>query len=247
MIERARSRNRNINSRSQEYPYEEVEVKGVSLSPSRKYSDADDIQPKIGHYYSRSPSPQLRSRPTTSRSASRNAMTQVDEDFVQRSKAGGRSSPPPRGYIEISGRESRAASRAEMKPSMTAPNLNEYVSENNNQERRPSYSRHYDHNGHHQRYAAKYTNGHNDSGHGGRAAGGLRNSTSLSLLPLARDANFISFRDKYNRPGSDWNLTTTKRSYRYNQVRLAYNHIGHSKHFPPRKPYIPFWSLFITT
>ena len=162
----------------------------------------------------------------TSRSASRNAMTQVEEEHRHRAT----SPAPGRGYIEISGRESRAASRAEMRPSMTAPNLNEYTEDQQQQQqRRLSYSRHY--NGHHRSASHRPSNGYVENESSGRGLNrpsngyienessgrerGLRNSSSLNLLPLARDANYISFRDKYNRPGSDWNLTTTKRTYRY--------------------------------
>ena len=39
-----------------------VEVYGKSLSPSRRMSVQDqDIQPSIGHYYTRSPSPKRKS------------------------------------------------------------------------------------------------------------------------------------------------------------------------------------------
>lgn len=219
IVERARSRNQ---SRAQDR--------------QQNYEVDDGLQPKIGHHYSRSPSPILREapirrpmtsrsasrnattqadndyldstttsrRPMTSRSASRNAMTQVDEDYLTR-KYHDRSSPPPRGYIEISGKESRAASRAEMRQSMTVPNLNEYTEQPRKQ---PAYSRHYeyDYNGHR---IIKPTSDQEQP-----LRGNLKPATSLSLLPLSRDANNLNFRDKYNRPGSDWNLTTTKRAFR---------------------------------
>ena len=137
----------------------------------------------------------------------------------------GRNSPN-RGYIEISGRESRAASRADMRQSWTTPNLNEHQFEPQQQQaRKPSYSRHYEHNGYNQHRNTRYNeydlNGrrikHNEHEEYAAPPSNMRHSTSLSLLPLARDAHNLSFRDKYNRPGSDWNLTTTKRSFRYSE------------------------------
>jgi hypothetical protein len=296
MLDRSRSRNRSaVPSRNQdiidESPTREqqrapvVEVQGLSLSPTRGYRE--DIQPKIGHHYSRSPSPPplQRSRPMTSRSSSRNAMTQVDVDLGPRSNLGsasqnGRSSPPvQRGYMEISGRESRAASRAEMSHSKTVPNnLNNqnggggdynYQQQQQQQQqqqrpmqnsrsmsrsinngggdpayqqqqdnsRRMSYSRHYEHNNQHQNnggyQSSRNSNNNNNNRNNGfsnnnsdsdpseqqqlqQSRGGMRPSTSLTLLPLQRDVTANSFRDtnKYSRPGSDWNLTTTKRAYR---------------------------------
>jgi hypothetical protein len=292
MLDRSRSRNRSaVPSRNQdiidESPTREqqrapvVEVQGLSLSPTRGYRE--DIQPKIGHHYSRSPSPPplQRSRPMTSRSSSRNAMTQVDVDLGPRSNLGsasqnGRSSPPvQRGYMEISGRESRAASRAEMSHSKTVPNnLNnqnggggDYNYQQQQQQQRPmqnsrsmsrsinngggdpayqqqqdnsrrmSYSRHYEHNNQHQNnggyQSSRNSNNNNNNRNNGfsnnnsdsdpseqqqlqQSRGGMRPSTSLTLLPLQRDVTANSFRDtnKYSRPGSDWNLTTTKRAYR---------------------------------
>lgn len=73
------------------------------FSPTRRYSEVE-IQPKIGHYYSRSPSPPpplQQRRPMTSRSASRNAMTQQQMDP--------RSPSPPRRPMT-----SRSASRNAM-------------------------------------------------------------------------------------------------------------------------------------
>jgi len=262
IVERARSR---AASRAQDIVEEsprEAEVRGQNIannnnsySPSRKYSVDDNIQPKIGHYYSRSPSPQQQiqlprrpmtsrnasrsqnnamtqsyedlenRRPMTSRSASRNAMTQVDDDLRSRHD---RSSPPPRGFIEISGRESRAASRADtqMRHSMTAPNLNghavqsndNYKGQENGRKMGPSYSRHYeyDYNGH-RIPRANFNNNNQANDEQFPNRGNLKPSTSLSLLPLSRDANDLSFNNKYNRPGSDWNLTTTKRAFRYSE------------------------------
>ena len=117
-----------------------------------------------------------------------------------------------------------------MRQSATAPNLQEYTQQNNNyqsnnnyqnnnyhdEQRKPAYSRHYDYdyNGHR---VQRPTNGyHDDENHDNQQPirGNLKPSTSLSLLPLSRDANALTFKDKYNRPGSDWNLTTTKRAFR---------------------------------
>ena len=73
------------------------------FSPTRRYSEVE-IQPKIGHYYSRSPSPPpplQQRRPMTSRSASRNAMMQQQMDP--------RSPSPPRRPMT-----SRSASRNAM-------------------------------------------------------------------------------------------------------------------------------------
>ena len=65
----------------------------ISMSSQSKFHNRtySNIQPKIGHYYSRSPSPQqqiqLPRRPMTSRNASRsqnNAMTQSYEDLENR-------------------------------------------------------------------------------------------------------------------------------------------------------------------
>ena len=108
---------------------------------------------------------------------------------------------------------------------MTAPNLNghavqsndNYKGQENGRTMGPSYSRHYeyDYNGH-RIPRANYNNNDqiqaNDEQFPNR--GNLKPSTSLSLLPLSRDANDLSFNNKYNRPGSDWNLTTTKRAFR---------------------------------
>lgn len=221
-----RSRSRNL-SRNQDYHDDEdiskpVEVQGFGLassSPIRRHHN-EDIQPKIGHHYSRSPSPPLvqqrSQRPMTSisRSSSRNAMTQVDlrnNSLSTQSTLNlnsGRGSPPNRGYIEITGRESRAE-RAEMKQSQTTPNLNSYPEYDYNGRRMShSYSRHFNNDS---------SNSDQDQPNWSRNRNGsnLKPATSLSLLPLARDAQNLSFRDKYNRPGSDWNLTTSKRSYRY--------------------------------
>ena len=100
---------------------------------------------------------------------SRNAMTQVEPtQFGSPTKrhGGGRESPPNRQYIEISGQEGRAASRAEtLKYSKTTPNLSDYNDNNNtrydyqsdNGNRRMSYSRHFE-------PQQKRTNGyHNDN------------------------------------------------------------------------------------
>ena len=115
---------------------------------------------------------------------------------------------------------------------MTAPSLNGHAvgagatpqptedygqpQQQQQQERKPapSYSRHYeyDYNGH------RIPRSNNNADYEGQPQplrGNLKPSTSLSLLPLARDANDLSFNNKYNRPGSDWNLTTTKRAFRY--------------------------------
>lgn len=102
--------------------------------------------------------------------------------------------------------EGRAASRAEMRQSMTVPNNLNEVHERSEpvHERKPSYSRHYEYD----------YNGHRIQPESGFKSN-LKHTNSLSLLPLARDANSLNFRDKYNRPGSDWNLTTTKRAFRY--------------------------------
>ena len=152
---------------------------------------------------------------------------------LESSLLAGRNSPANRGYIEISGRESRAASRADMRQSWTTPNLSSEQQDMPSR-KQPSYSRHYEHNGYHnqQHRNAKYNqydlNGrrikHNNNEQLMNEGGahlepeyGMRHSTSLSLLPLSREAQNLSFRDKYNRPGSDWNLTTTKRSFRFSE------------------------------
>ena len=113
-----------------------------------------------------------------------------------------------------------------MRHSMTAPNLNGHatgagaapqVHQPTEEQRKPapSYSRHYeyDYNGH--RIPRNNNNVDTADYEGQPLRGNLKSSTSLSLLPLARDANDLSFNNKYNRPGSDWNLTTTKRAFRY--------------------------------
>ena len=220
-----------------------VEVQGKSLSPTRRMSvQEQDLQPSIGHTYynNRSPSPKrpMTSRPV-SRSYSRNAMTQVDQNYLGSpiKSLKGRDSPPNRHYLEISGQEGRAASRAEnLKYSKTTPNLSDY---NDNQpkyeyqnndnggppSRRMSFSRHFEPQ-HQQRgrtngYHQSETSDLSPSEPGIRS---LRASNSLQLLPLAREAYQPSFRDqnRYHRPGSDWNLTTTKRAYRYDFQRLEF-------------------------
>ena len=177
----------------------------------------------------------MTSRPL-SRIPSRNAMTQADFGSPTKTIGSGRSSPPQRQYIEIAGHEGRAANRAEnMKYSKTTPNLSDYndntikssdyhlpVVSNGTTNRRMSYSRHFDSlqrqrngNGYnHTSAAAVEHSSHSDPDSGGSSRT-LRASNSLQLLPLTRDAHqSSSFRDKYNRPGSDWNLTTSKRAYR---------------------------------
>ena len=103
-----------------------------------------------------------------------------------------------------------------MRQSATAPNLHEYANKFEEQPRKPTYSRHYeyDYNGHR---IPRSSNGFNNNlNENNENQGRLKPSTSLSLLPLARDVtqNGLSYNDKYNRPGSDWNLTTTKRAFR---------------------------------
>ena len=178
----------------------------------------------------------MTSRPL-SRIPSRNAMTQADFGSPTKTIGSGRSSPPQRQYIEIAGHEGRAANRAEnMKYSKTTPNLSDYNDNtiksdyhlpdvsNGTTNRRMSYSRHFDSmqkhrngngNGYNHAVAAENSS-HSDPDSGGYTGSGtLRASNSLQLLPLTRDAHqSSSFRDKYNRPGSDWNLTTSKRAYR---------------------------------
>ena len=121
-----------------------------------------------------------------------------------------------------------------MRQSWTTPNLSEQQEpQQQHPGRKPNYSRHYEHNGyhHHQHRNARYNqydlNGRrikqnneptmNEGIAEPDYEGGMRHSTSLSLLPLSRDAHNLSFMDKYNRPGSDWNLTTTKRSFRFSE------------------------------
>ncbi len=125
-----------------------------------------------------------------------------------------------------------------MRQSWTTPNLSEQQEPPQQLGRKPSYSRHYEHNGYHhqqqQHRNARY-NRYNQYDLNGRRikqnnepamnegiveqdyGGGMRHSTSLSLLPLSREAHNLSYKDKYNRPGSDWNLTTTKRSFRFSE------------------------------
>ena len=249
LIERTRSRNNSRMADSPPRPHQPndddshpVEVQGKSLSPTRRMSvQEQDLQPSIGHTYynNRSPSPKrpMTSRPV-SRSYSRNAMTQVDQNYLGSpiKSIKGRDSPPNRHYLEISGQEGRAASRAEiLKYSKTTPNLSDY---NDNQpkyeyqnndnggppSRRMSFSRHFEPQ--HQRGR---TNGYHqpepsDLSPSEPGIRSLRASNSLQLLPLARDAYQPSFRDqnRYHRPGSDWNLTTTKRAYRYEFLIFIY-------------------------